>query len=546
MEVDDKETQIDTPINTDDVQTRKKKRKKKKKEGSEEVTDEKEEESVVVLRTKKKSRKSPRNKESEQQIGGEKKRRHSHRRKQKTIRWKHLPLEIQSKIFSYFTIKDVGTVTIVCRKWQELYYQQIEKINFRENFSRIKCSTLSGIKIYEILSKFNNLSELSLGSCSQITNNIIKMIFKKFQKTLKIINLNECSLISDSCLDSICSLELLTEISLSSCPNISTEACKEILIHFQNQLVKIDFSFNKQVNDSVLNHLGDMDTLKTLDITCTNTRGKFFSYATISIEELYLNSCNHLKLSSFVGYLEYFKNIRVLDLSYYFPSESTNQHRHHHHHHQFRNNNSHMMMDDSSSSDENSKLECINDCIPFIIDNLQKLEVLILRGNILTCNSIIEIGKASTIKVLDIVACRGFSLDSICEISNDHSQLQYLDLTGCVHLNNIKAFQIIKLCLSNLKLVYLPSGELLDSWNLPENSFDFDEDSYDSDMSSSDDHYFPSSTHPHSNHHQFVSRASPHQSSFKTDDDDNLYSRLHFSNVSDHSSMPDDLDDNYF
>lgn len=511
-------------VNTEEVQTRKKKRRKKKKENTEESVTEDTEESIP-LRTKKKSprRKSPRSKESTESEN-KKRRRHS-RRKQKTIRWKHLPVEVQAEIFSYFSIQELKSITLVCKKWKEMYYKYTSIVNLRENFTRIKCSSLSGLKILEILSKFQNIQNLSLNSCVQLPNNVLKMICHKFQNSLSALHLNECSLISDASISYICALPLLKEISLSSCPAISTHGFSVILTTLQSQLEKIDFSFNKQVNDEVLNNLNDMNLLKTLDITCTETRGKFFSYATITIEELYLNSCNHLRLHSFIGYLEYFKNIRVLDFSYYSPSDSIHM----------------ISVDDSSSEDDQVQFDCVNDVIPFIYEHLLNLEVLVLRGNVLSCQSILEIGKMPKLRVLDLVACHGFALDTLCTLS-ECTTLQYLDVTNCPHLNNSEAIEYILLYFGHLKLVYLPTGQFFKDWCPPANrnpfSDDFD-DSFDSDeISSSFDDFGGSAYYGH-----HLVRAARPSHAFKTEGVlENLYSH---SGMSDSHSMLDDLDDSY-
>ena len=422
-----------------------KKRRKKKKEG--EVL-----KSKTSTRTKKKTPrniKSPRNLDTGDSFVKLKKKRHSRTRKKgNSHRWKHLPTEVLAEIFSMLTFDDMRSIVLVCKTWRYLYYKYASIVDFRNCFRRVTCAAFSTVQIRNILEPYSNIEYLSLCSCENMTNTTLIMLCNKFQHSLRLLDVSNCALVADTSVQSIITLPHLKTLGMASCEKITPEGFQRIL-RYHPRLEHLDLSYNKTISDEVLHMTHYMNNLQTLNLTATSVTGSFLGHAPTSITHLFLSSCETFDAEEFVSYLDYFQNIKVLDLSYCPRAVVTKW-------------NMRDPYKDNTAQD-------INDVIPCIVNNLPHLETLILRGNLLSSDSIEEISKIDSLCALDLTGCDGFTLDALAALTECCS-LQRLDLTECSTLLTQRAMEFVLLYFGHLQCVYLPTGQFFKDYD-PQRDF---------------------------------------------------------------------------
>jgi len=447
MDKNEEETVVEVRLR-DDV-AKKKKRRKKTNESGEERKTKSSKHSRRASKTKRQI-KSPRNADKALEVPKKKKKRRTSR-KHKTTKWKHLPQSAYAEIFSYFNLQDMKSVVAVCKEWKYLYYKYASVVDFRTCFRRFTCNSLSTNQIRNILLPFTNIEHLSLCSCKNVTNTTLIMLCNRFQHSLLSLDISECELIADTSIREIGSLKYLQFLSVSNCKSISSSGL-QALLKMLPELRGLDISYNKYVTDDLLESLYNMKQLKKLNLSCTCTQGKFLALASTTITELYLNSCSYLRPKEFAGYIDYFENIKLLDLSYCSDNPADS-----------------FSIDDDDLGDDSSEDQFIsrtvNDSIAFIAE-LKQLEVLILRGNYISSNSLAELSRSSNLRYLDLFSCNGFNITALHPLA-EHPCLQYLDLSYCPNLQTYETVQFILLYFGHLQSVYLPTGQFFKDWKPP-------------------------------------------------------------------------------
>ena len=378
--------------------------------------------------------KSPRDKqERTSDITRSKKRRSKSKRKK--LRWKHLPDNVRYLIFSYFTLKDCATVTLVCKQWRHLFYESIPCIDFRSNFSRKRCTFFTNKTIQNVVLKFNNVQSVSFYGCSQVTNESVLLTCEHFQNSLIAIYLGENLLITDKSIDGICSISSLESLSIRSCDRISSKGIQNALGRLNN-LQYLNLSYNEKVTDRTLIEIENLKHLKSLDLSCTSVCCDILMYVSPGLLDLTLSNCPKLDILKLGRVLSKFTNLKRLNISWVEDEEE----------------------DENSMEDISEEpVYSVNSIISQIC-SLPCIETLILRGNYISSRTVERIAEMRNLKVLDLAGSDDFSLDSVGCLS-ECPTLECLDLTSCIELCNDEALEFILLYLGHLQHVYLPTGE---------------------------------------------------------------------------------------
>jgi len=136
---------------------------------------------------------------------------------------KILPIEMWTLVFSFLDLREFYSISIVCKRFRNI----VEDASTRETLDLTVVKRDLENHISSFLSKYKrgNITAVKLVDCYKLNDSMLSQICSTFSKTLRSLNVKECTKITSlNCIASCTSLELL---NIEKCRHISSNSLQD-------------------------------------------------------------------------------------------------------------------------------------------------------------------------------------------------------------------------------------------------------------------------------------------------------------------------------